>query len=703
MSAKYYLLLIASVALVVAGAAGASSASLSSLFSTYNVSSALANSLTYTNATYAGVHYLLAYNNGSPFFLINTSSGYSFVTDPVAVGAIVAPAIIGKSLRSVNATYLSSSMQKYEQSSSGPINDCLVETGLSSGATCTYQNNCQSCTQIPACGGAARYINGHLEMSPYYSTGGFYGPIGQGVVQFESDYGALQSNLSIFLNNVAILNVSNAQSSMSRIQSSFSSISGITKTLDQNPIFPPPQSIDYSLCGNYGSGTSNAISPSGPWYCDAVGFCQFTTYNYTLLANMQDYLTHASTLAITSSQISSISSGIVSNENAYVVPVQQRIRRAQLNGIMNTTLRGYAAQTSGARMLLSHLPNATLEANLNRLSANYSLLNSTYLTANLVALNSTLKKQYGSFKSTYAALNSTYYSVLGTANNNTVLLLELQSSPATYVPEEQIISLSFQQAQINSQLFSTLTNASATKSKLLSLQRQIMSTQSIPSVSLFLVRSIDAPVATAILGMGQTPYTAAISEAPLLSTIVPIIISIILVLLLIMLQRKLVHGNRIRSNSRTRRNWRLLFAFAGVLAIAYIVLTYNVAVIANAGAPLGVAGGAIGAAPGAVIAINGTSNPAIASCAGLIKSRFLSENKTVAQIQISGNACTGGPSSAKTTDQCLSYYASKGLPVLMISNASKNSLTAYSFYGTVLRQAGNQQFTSQCLASLFAS
>ena len=683
--------------------AGASSPSLGSLFSSYNISSAIANSLTYVNVTYAGVHYLLAYNRGTPSFLINTSSGYSFVTDQGAISAIVAPAITGKSLQSVNTTYLAGSMQKYEQSSSGPINDCLTETGLSSGATCTYQNNCQSCTQIPACGGAARYINGHLEMSPYYSTGGFYGPIGHGIVQFESNYGALQSNLSIFLNNVAILNVSNAQLSMSKIQSSFSSISAITKTIGQNPLFPPPQSVDYSLCGNYGSGTSNSTSPSGPWYCDAVGYCSFTTYNYTILADMQDYLMHVSTLPITSAQISSIASGIVSNENTYVVPVQQRIRRAQLNGIMNTTLSGYAAQTSGARMLLSHLPNATLEANLNRLSANYSLLNSTYLTANLVALNSTLRKQYGSFRSEYAAVNATYYSVLGTANNNTVLLLELQSSPATYVPEEQIISLSFQEAQINSQLFSTLTNASATKSKLLSIQRQIMSTQSIPSVSLFLVRSIDAPVATAILGMGQTPYTAAISEAPLLSTIVPIIVSIVLISLLIMLQRKLVHGNKIRSNSRTRRNWRILFAFAGILAIAYVVLTYNVAVIANAGAPLGVAGGTIEAASGAVIAVNGTSNPAIASCAGLIKSKFLSENKTVAQIQINGDACTGGPASAKTTDQCLSYYASKGVPVLIISNASKNSLTAYSFYGTVLRQAGNQQFTSQCLASLFAS
>ncbi len=702
MQYRSYLSLILVAAFALAGTASAS-ATLSALYSSYNVSSSVTNSLTYSNITYGGSLYLLASSDGTPVFLISASNGYSFVTNASEAGSIISPTIIGKSLKSVNTTYLASSMLAYERSTAGSLNDCLLETGLSSGATCTYQNNCQSCTQIPACGGTARYIGGALRQSPYYQTGGFYGPVGTGIVQFEANYGALQSNISIYLTNVAIINLSNAQTSMQKIQTSFSSISSITKSLGLNPVFPPPASADYTLCGNYGASTSNAISPSGPWYCSAVGICEFLTYNYTILGSLQDYMNHLSTLTITSAQITRISQNMTNNADTYVVPVQDRVKLAQFNGLLNTTLKGYAVQVSNARSLLVHMPNATMVTEIARVNANYTILNSSYLTANLVAFNITLKKQYGALKSTYQSLNSTYYSVLGTANNNTVLLLELQSSTSTYSPQEEIISLSFQQAQVNAQLFSTLTNASATKAKLLSLQKQIVSTQSIPSISLFLVRSIDAPVATAILGFGQTPYTAAISEAPALSIVVPIIVSAILITLLAMLQRRLAKGGRIRVNSRTRRSWRLLFLVAALIAIAYIVLTYNVASLANSSAPLGVAAAAIEAAPGAVIAVNGTSNPSITLCSNLITAGFRTDNKTVGSIQINGNACTGGPATAKTTDQCLSYYASKGLPVIIIANGTKNSLTAYSFYGTVLRQTGTPQFTAQCLASLFAS
>ena len=663
----------------------ASASPLSTFLSSFNVSSSVQNALTYTNISYNGGTYLLAYYNNAPYFLLNSTSGFSFVLNTASIAPIITSTIVQSSLSQINSTYLSNSMYAYNQSSAKPLLDCITETGLNQpNASCTSTNFCESCRTVPVC-------------SQVLSNVGYGSPFQTGIEMLQANYSALISNLNAY--NAAVTQLkssSTAQQGLVRLQSSFTNISTITQNMYQNPVFPPPQNANYGVCANYGAVTGTFNPKSSNWFCAALGFCQFLTYNYTALNNIQSYINKVSALPMSSTQISSIAQQVSNNGGKYALVILDKQKLQQKNHILNTTLLGYNSVSSGASSLLLSIANASLSTKFSTLNSNYSLLQNSYNTANLVALNVTLAKQYNALKTLYLQLNGTYYGALRLSQNNTAMLLSLESESKT--PGAQVVALSFQEATLNSQLSSKPSNINMVYANLSRLNSQIKSAPHSEPILSAVSRSVGVPFASVLLGSNS--FASETANAPLVAIIPSILISLVVLAALYLLYKRLHKHGRIRHGHSTNKNWKILFGIVILLLLIYVYESYSAAASANSSASLSDAAYAIGNAKSVAIAINGTSNTYLVSCENKIAGILAGQSKTVNRITFNGQACSAG-SGIQTTDECLGHYIATGVPVIILTNSSRNTLTAYSFYGTVLSQSGNQQFTNACLASLF--
>ncbi len=688
---SYFILMISVLSIAVSAQsfnplAPSSATTVNGLLLNYNVSASSISSFTYTNISYQGNSYVLVYNKSVPSFLINsTGSAYTFVLNSSQIASIIQTSIVQQSLNEINTTYLTKSMKAYNQSSAGALSSCVTELGLDrQGATCTIANFCASCSAVPVC------------RKVLLATGGPYGNFGAGVIQFESEYGSLQSNFSAYFSNIKSLSVSNAQSQIGKIVGDFNNVSTLTNFLNQNPVFPPPPSADYSQCVGYGASTSNVISNGGPWYCSSLGFCQFLTYNYTLLGNIQTYLNQVSALPTSPAQIGQIALSISTNENVYVLPLLSAQKLSQAKHIENTTLLGYNRTITSATLLLTHLSNKTLSTDIIRIRANYTQLSNNYVQANLTKLNKTLGSEYYNLKTAYGGLNSTYNVALGLASNNTVLLIELQTG--NNAPSPASTALSFRQAEMNQQLAGNISNIAQTDSQLKTINTQSKSISNNPSFVQQSSRVIDAPVVGAILSSINAPYSTALSYAPILSIIPALIVGVIILVVLVMFRSSLTKNRRIAYNQRTARNWQLLFGFVIVLVLLFVLASYVTASGASTKAPISSFISAVHASKTVIIALNGTNSTSMISCATKVKNAITALNKTPQIITMSGIACNNGQP-LETVDKCMSYYASHNEPVVIFTNSSADSISAYSYYGSVLSVNGDTSFMNTCIAS----
>lgn len=662
------------------------------LLQEYNVSNSLISSMTYANINYSGHSYLLAYSGKTPEFLINSTGGvYSIILNSTNIAAIINNHIINTSLYSINTTYLESSMNSYNQSSSSALTACIEETGLDR-ATCTFANNCESCTQVPACGGAPR----KNFQSAFYATGGIYGILAYGIMLLQSQYASLESNFSIYFSGVNSLKGGNPEG-LNSVVSGFGNVSNITSTIYQNPLFPPLQTADFGLCSSGGAGTSNVPSANGPWYCSSLGFCPSLSYNYTLLGNMQSYISSVSSLPLTSQQVGQIAVNITTNEDVYVLPVLTKEKHAQALAIANSVLPDYNMTTAGAALLLSHISNSMLQNQLSALQSNYTKLTRNYVVYNLSSLNKSLAIQYSQFKTTYYNLNSTYSTAVSLAANNTVALVELQSGNPS--PSQQLTALSFRQASLNYILGSKTNNISSVYNQLVSVSQSAKSLSFTPSLTQSGARLLGAPIASAIVSAMGLPYSTALAYMPALSLVPAIIVAIVVLVALFMLHRSMVSNKRIMLNRRTRRNWHIVFILAGVVALIFLAATYATASAANGEAPISSFIAAVHSSKSVVIALNGTNNTAMISCANSVKSSLKAMNKTATVITMRGISCNNGYP-LETVDKCMARYASNSTPVIIFTNTPTISVSAYSYYGSVLSVSGDQQFMSTCIPSI---
>jgi hypothetical protein len=653
----------------------------SSLLTQYGVPNSITTGLTAVNLTYSGHSYAALYRGGALYFLVNVSSanGYSFVMNSTAIYNVIQNYTASAAIKQANFATLSSQMSAYQLSSASQINDCLLETGLSSGQTCTLANDCYSCQVVPVC------------RKVLTATGGANASFGLGVISFAGQYAQLNKSFNTFFSATKGVSASNVQSKLSQINGAFYNISNITQSIFMNPIFPPTANITADVvqnCVYYLSATS------APWYCNAVGFCDNLAYNYTKLNYMQVLLNQMNALPISSSQIQKLAANVSKTENLYVGSALTAQQQARLASLLNATLPGYGTLVNNTRSLLVNVNNATLSQDLAALQASYANVTSNYGTINLTLENRTLAAQYAALKALYAKVNQTYSVLPNQERNSTAKLIELQlnggASPA-------IGNLAFEEFSLNNALLSGGLGGFASLGASAGAIAQSLSSYSTGSVSpVELARFVDRPFITLVAsGIGLT-YQEAVALAPALGALLSLIIGAVVFALVLVFRARMRSRHKVVLTSRTKKNWNIVLGCLLALILIYVLTTYFLLASASSSAPFAAFSGALGSSRQLVIAINGTPTPGEQACAGAIKAA-LPKGSTATMASFSNGLCTAG-SITGDVNTCMAEFAGEGVPVLVLTENATPRIGVYSLYGTVLRVNGPEALMDACYA-----
>lgn len=690
--------LLASIAafLLLMNCAGAYSVSgVDSLLTGYNVTAATLNSLVPVNVAYSGGTYAVLYSGTTPDFVVNVTpssqSDYSVVLNATQIAAIITPTTLQNSFSSANLTGLVSMVKRYQSSSAGPISDCLNETGLSRGSTCTAANYCASCQLVPSCSKAM------------YSTDGPTGVLGSGIMAFESSYGQLNSSFNT-LYSQSSANASGFGSALARIGAAFSNISSISSTIYQNALFPPTANItnqQLQQCSFYTAPTSGytsnvAAGNGAPWYCNAIGFCQFLSYNNTLLNQIQSRINTLNALPVTNSQILSIATTTSNFESAFVVPKITVQRTAQLNTILNTTLASYPGLINSTQLLLTHVANASLSSQLAAIKGSYSNFVSNFLTENLTKSSASVATSLRSLQSSYNSANATYSSLVNTAALTTSMIIKAQLDTNSNPPS--LAQLAYSQLGLNNQLGGQIGNTTLLARKLSAANSQASaiyySSKPVFSLTEF-TRAIDMPFITALAPAMNLPYASAVAIAPALGVISSIVGGIILLIIVGAYYSHLKSKRKLLVSPRSRRGWMIVFAAIVVLILLDAGLNYVYASAASTNVPSTAFISAVGSSQSVAIAINGTATANETLCASQIASKVTAMHKKPISVAISSAQCTA-QNITSTVGSCLDRYARLGTPMVMLTNSATDSISIYSLYGTVMYASGDSAFMGSC-------
>ncbi len=661
--------------------------SLNALLKSYNVSSSIITSATYVNVSYQNKNYTIVYESATPYFLINTSSSqYSFVLNTTSISNIITNETIFMLEKQLNFNALSRGVSAYMETSASSLADCVIETGTDRG-TCTVGNYCESCALVPSCN------------KVLYATNGPTGVFGEGIMSFQQSYYALESNLSILYqyanqSNLTKINGSELSIDAQKVTAAYDNISKITQTLYENPIFPPLQNSNLGACQDTGGASFN-ISTSGPWYCNSIGYCQFLSYNYTMLGNLNSLVSSINADLPTQQKIYSIAKNITSIQNEFITPVLEKEKSSQFTEIINVTLSSYSSVVNDSTILLTHISNASLSSDLSNIESNYTYLKSNYLSLNITQYASKLSSQLSALKIIYNKLNAEYSSLLQEAKNNTSLLLSAQlSNPSS----SSLSTYAFQENKINAELNSKISNTNSISTSLAIINKNISYVNG-PDISLqALSRGIDGPFVSLLSSVADLSYPLTVSSVPLLSSLLSLIIGIIVLLILFLWYRGLKAKNKIRITHNTINSWHILFAIVIVIILIYMGITYAVASSANESAPLSSFQSALSSSHSLAIVVNNTVNQSFTQCAALINGTAKQDGYASKIYTISNNKCSN---SLMNESDCMNSFARAGVPVIILSYSNTSSIGIYSMYGTALLAKGNNAFMNSCYASLF--
>ena len=557
-----------------------------------------------------------------------------------------------------------------------------MTTGLDVG-TCTSGNLCNSCSVVPACNKAL------------YETGGPGGSFGLGLISFAVKYSNLLSNESMFKSAVSSINVSNVNSKLGQINYAYNNISATTQSLPENPIFPPPASVDYSQCPGAANANFNISTQGGPWYCNSVGFCEFLTYNTTKLALTNGLLANINSNAPTATYIQTKAQEINSTESSIIVPFIHSEKSAQMSLLLNTTLYNYSAIANQSNVLLSHMYNKNLSDSLSMFTENLSALQSNYLSANIENYSVLLAKQLSALNSTYQSQAAVYDRIKELAANNTGILIALQSVGSS----SNVSTLAFQQNKLNSQIATRVDNASQMLKNLTAIAAASASLQGIRISPTEFSRAVNGPFATMAAKALKLNYYQAVAAMPILASLPSLIIGLAIFLVILALYFYLKGHKKIVINKRTIGAWRVLFIILIVLVLVYWGINYLYALQANSGAPIQDFLSAEIASKSIAVVMNGSITSGMTNCLNIISSRAADLNQVPPKVAyISGGKCSiNGTNSLPGA--CLNSFVQSGIPTIVLTSASNSSMYVYSMYGTALYSSGSNAFMDQCYAA----
>jgi hypothetical protein len=676
-----YLLLTVLLAAIAVNAVNAASGSIASFLLSYNISKGTVAVLTTTNVTYSGHSYTELFLNSNPYLLVNTTNknSFTFVTGINNIESVIRNNTVATQINTLGLNNLESEVTDYLNSSAAPLNDCLQETGLNRG-TCTNANLCNSCSIVPACNKAM------------YETGGPGGAIGTGIMSLQDTYSNLVSNESILKSAISGINVSNINENIGRINYAYNNISSITQSMPENPLFPPPSSVDFSQCQGFGSLTANVPVSNGPWYCNSVGFCELLTYNTTQLALANGILTGINNNAPTATYVASKAAEINSTEESIIIPLIRSTKTAELNKALNTTLANYTIIVNSSNQLLSKISDTKLSTELSTVEANYTYLKNSYLNANIMNYTSIIAVELSKLNSEYTLQDSVYNRITSLAANNTGFLIALQS--VSQSPNAS--ALAFRQNIINSEIATHISNTTSMLKNLTAISTEATALKGIIISPTEFSRSVDGPFGKALANALNLNYYQAVAVMPLLSSLPSLIIGIIIFLAIFIFYIQLKKNKRIIVNKRTSNSWKLLFIVLLALVLIYWGITYLYALQANTAAPISDFLSAELSSKSIGIVVNGSTIPGISNCINIISERATKLNETLPKVAyLTGSKCEiNGNTSASGT--CLNTFVKKGIPVIVFTSAQNSSMSVYSMYGTAMYASGNNAFMNEC-------
>ncbi len=681
-----------------------STAVIDTLLRSYSVPNAVIANLHNVNLTYNGLVYIALYNNtGALNFVVNYTND-TLLMDQGIIFNVIQNYTLQQALSQSNVNSIVTQMQKYQNTAQGPLNDCLTETGLNQpGATCTFQNYCQACAEVPVC---------HKVLT---ALGGTSTPFGYGIMAFQNNYTSLQKNYSEFYSATSGINTANVGERVAQINTVVANITLISSTIWENAIFPPPANISLTGCTGSSAGlTGNVPVHEADWYCNAVGFCGFLTqkdakaegggsggFNFTLLNNLKSSLSALTALPLTSAQIEAIAASANATTTGYVLPLLHSEKSSQLAKILNTSLSSYNSIVNGSEIVLTHVSNASLSASLAAMESGYAKLTSQYLGLNLSLYNATLSLQLKNLTSLYHGVSATYNSIVSGAGNNTntIIALQLEGNSGN----QALSSLAYQQFQINTEISGIVSNTIAVKAQLSAIQTGLSGIKPVTQDPVTAVsRYLGSTSAMAIAPIFGMSYPSNVSLAPIFASLPAIILGIVLLVVIFFLYRKVTPQKQSRISTAARR-WLVIddgiLGIAAAVVIAYMVLSLILSFNNNTmSAPISVFQSALAHASTVGIVLNGTQTPGMLTCAAKLTAAVKSLNKVPVTLFISNGKCTVN-NETQTSDQCLNSFASHGLPMVILTNSTSGGLGVYSLYGTTIWETGTSSQLAQCSAA----
>ena len=694
--AMQYLLMtfksIAIAAVIIAAFAAYSSAAspsstLHSYLSAYMPSSTI-NSAAFYNTTFNGNNYTIMQLSGNNYIVIeNLNGAYSMLTSTLQIGYILGPFLTSKYYPS-NSTLemLNSTMESYKRYGYRNISDCLVETGLDAN-TCTLANECESCTTVPTC---------HTVL---VDQGGPSSPFGMGIINFSIAYDKVNASFNGYFSLLSSMNSTNAGSVLSSMSSDLTNISNEYSTINDNPVFPPPQ---------YFPSHCNPIVPVNkqPWYCIAVGFCSTVVQNTTAYNELHNKLTFLEASIPTPSGIGSISSNSSVTAQGYINAALESKNGAAYNSLINSVTPRINSLESNAIALLSKYSNASLNASLHTLENQFALVKNAGVNQTITMSNTVIQKLISNLSSSYTAANASYSSIYGTARNNTYSLLADQLSYMG-IPTK-LARLANEQQQINIKLNSGISSndisAIVPELQTIRLESALFIA---PFTAGYMIKLLDQPFINSMLGSNNMPVTQKIASAPVYASIESLIIDFLVILVILVITYfRIIKKGKLRNNKRAQRLWTAVFAVLIILALLDTYATYLYANAATNFLPFNYFLNTVKGSSNVYIALNGSaaSNYSIGSCVQTMQSYLTKAQKSVQIIKLENYSCISGSNISVMGIGCYNNILASDSPTIYISQSGQNNITYKGLYGTVLYANGNVTNGKYCqLGTLFGN
>jgi hypothetical protein len=666
---------------------------LSAYLSTY-LSNSVISSSTYTNATFGSGHYtIIRLPSGQYLVAVAKGTSYLLVTNVSVIQSVLSPYLISSYYpNSATLGKLNTLITLYKDQSNAPLADCLVETGLRSGATCTYGNNCASCFSVPVCREA---LSG---------TGGVTGPLGTGIMNFSSQYNELNSSYNQYFSLLANITPTNINSNLAQMSSALSAISKASSQIPNNPIFPLPLGFNeqqLSVCPSY------STLASAPWYCQSLGFCETVSFNSSALSQAQTLVSSLQSLPVSNSTIHKISVNSSNLVAYYSLSLAKAKNYTLFNATMKLLLPAYNNAVANATIAYNRTQNPSITTALIRLKAIFATVQSAGPDQNVTKANTLIMGLISNLTAVSNVAGSAYQQMSMLAANNTLAVLIAQNN---YKPIPTALAvLASKEQDLNARILQQNLNTSAIRAATVQLQNISSGLKGFGGSSYLMqgfVKSFDSGFVSGLLNVLNMSPEAKMALSPTLATIESLIIGLVIILLVYLLLygrvKRKKHQHHHHMAPHVVRAWKLLFVALFVLLLIYLYATYIYASQANQFLPLSKFNSALGSSKRVYLITNTSegNNLQLQQCITAIKGKLSAASITSTAITGSGDSCTMIDSSGNnlTGIDCYNNLLSLGSPAIEFGGL--NATFAYSgLYGNVAHVGLGLAYGSSCYIS----